>query len=229
AGSEQVGGDETAGTVERGLPEGQQPGIAEQQVEAQPEQAPDQHAAEQVGTGAENWCDKRRHDQDECCDKQYAVALPQGTASRVQVRRCGRLRTLDDGFVGLTHALPSTPMRPWGRTIRINAIAANSMTSEYTGLNRDVRLRICPAINPPRTAPGRGATARSTTTANDWMSTPKPMSGTIGTMGPSIMPAEPAVAAPIPQPNRRERWTLLPSRRTMRESSMPERMISPSL
>src|SRR5690606_15871820 len=181
---EQIRRDKTAGAVERGLAERKQTRIAEQQVETQAEQAPDEHPAEQVGTRADNRRDVGRHDEDERSNEQHPVALAQCTALGLGHHPHRHLRALNDGFVGLAHALPSTPIRPCGRKIRISAMAANSMTSEYTGLNNDVRLRIWPAISPPRIAPGKEPTPPSTTTTNDWTSTRKPMSGTIDTMGP---------------------------------------------
>ena len=60
---QQIGGDESAGAVERRLAERQQPGEAEQDIEADAEQAPDQDAVDGVGREAEMRQHERRHDQ----------------------------------------------------------------------------------------------------------------------------------------------------------------------
>jgi hypothetical protein len=48
AAGQQVGRDEAAGAVKRGLTERQEPAVAEQQVEADAEQTPDEDAARQI-------------------------------------------------------------------------------------------------------------------------------------------------------------------------------------
>ena len=60
---QQIGGDEAAGAVERRLAERQQPGVAEQDVEADAEQAPDQDAVDRVRREAEMRQHERRGDQ----------------------------------------------------------------------------------------------------------------------------------------------------------------------
>src|SRR5690606_39946231 len=78
---------------------------------------------------AEDGRHDRRHDENDTGNQQRAVALHQGLTAKMHGRGSG-LAALNDGFVGLAHALPSTPMRPCGLMIRISAMAANSMTSE---------------------------------------------------------------------------------------------------
>ena len=60
---QQVGGDEAAGAVEGRLAERQQAGVAEQDVEADAEQAPDQDAVDGVGREAEMRQHEGRGDQ----------------------------------------------------------------------------------------------------------------------------------------------------------------------
>ena len=60
---EQIRCDETAGAVKGRLPEREEPGKAEQDVESNSEQAPDQDAIYGVGCEAEMRQDEWRHDQ----------------------------------------------------------------------------------------------------------------------------------------------------------------------
>ncbi len=60
---QQIGRDKTAGAVERRLAERQQPGKAEQDIEAEAEQAPDQDPVHGVGGKAEMRQHERRNDQ----------------------------------------------------------------------------------------------------------------------------------------------------------------------
>src|SRR5690606_28158129 len=122
-------------SVERCLPEGQEAGIAEQQVEAQAEQAPDEHPAEEVGTSADQRRQERRRAQHHGRDELDRIATtdgsgrPGGRPGSPALRRA-RAGFDSNGIIRLAHALPSTPSRPCGRKISTNAMAANSMTSE---------------------------------------------------------------------------------------------------
>ena len=107
---EQIGGDEAAGAVERRLAERQQAGEAEQDVEADAEQAPDQDAVDGVGREAEIGQHERRHDQPDRgqrLDQEGTLLEHQATA-------------LIRG--------PRVPSRPCGRSTSTSVIAANSMT-----------------------------------------------------------------------------------------------------
>ncbi len=64
-GCHQIRGDEAAEAVERRLAEGEQAGEAEEQVEAEPEHAPDQHAPGHIGPDADEWQQERQHDERE--------------------------------------------------------------------------------------------------------------------------------------------------------------------
>ena len=91
---EQVGGDEAAGAVEGRLAERQQAGVAEQDVEADAEQAPDQDAVDGVGRGSEIGQHERRRDQadrGQRLDQERALLEHQATAFiRGPARRAGR-------------------------------------------------------------------------------------------------------------------------------------------
>ena len=109
---QQVGGDEAAGAVERRLAERQQAGVAEQDVEADAEQAPDQDAVDRVGREAEMRQHERRRDQAErrqtiSTRKRSLLEHQRGEPSfAAAARRTGRA----------------------GRTTSTSVIAANSMT-----------------------------------------------------------------------------------------------------
>ncbi len=106
AAGEQPGGDEAAGAVERRLAEGQHSGEAEQDVEAQPEQPPDQRAREHVGGDVQRRRDprqEREHREDDAFGAQRAQAA---------------------------HPRPSVPSSPRGSTNSISAMSAYRATSE---------------------------------------------------------------------------------------------------
>ena len=111
---EQVGGDESAGAIERRLAERKQAGVAEQDVEADAEQAPDQDAVDGVGRGAEIGKHERRGDETDRrqrLDQEAALAEHQCTL-----------------MLRPHHSRPRVPSRPCGRTISTSVIAANSIT-----------------------------------------------------------------------------------------------------
>ena len=107
---EQIGGDEAAGAVERRLAERQQAGVAEQDVEADAEQAPDQDAVDRVGREAEMRQHERRGDQADRRQRldQEGALLRHQTAALIRgpPRRAGRS----------------------GRSTSTSVIATNSMT-----------------------------------------------------------------------------------------------------
>ena len=107
---EQVGGDEAAGAVERRLAEREQAGVAEQDVEADAEQAPDQDAVDGVGRGVEIGQHEGHRDQDRCRDD------------------LDQERPLAEHQRERLHSRPRAPSRPCGRTSSTSVIAANSMT-----------------------------------------------------------------------------------------------------
>jgi hypothetical protein len=103
-GDEQVGSDEAAGAVKRRLAEREQAGVAEDEVEAEAEQAPDQDAAQHVGVGADLGQHEGRNDQD-----------------------CGENDETGEAAVEFLHRVPNSPC---GRATSTSAMAANSITAE---------------------------------------------------------------------------------------------------
>jgi hypothetical protein len=61
--SQEIGRDEAARSEEGGLTEGEQPGKAEQQIEAEADQSPDQDPAEQIVAGADHGRDGGQNNQ----------------------------------------------------------------------------------------------------------------------------------------------------------------------
>ena len=107
---EQVGGDESAGAVERRLAEREQARVAEQDVEADAEEAPHQDAVHRVGRRAQVGQHEGRGDERDRGERLDQV----GGVLVMPTRRA--------------HSRPRVPSRPCGRTISTSVIAANSIT-----------------------------------------------------------------------------------------------------
>ena len=106
AAGQKIGGDKSAGAVERRLAERQKPGAAEQQIEAEAENSPDQDAGEQIDRAEPGIEAERQHHQR---DRHREFGQPARQPAPV-----GRAH----------HARPMVPNRPRGRTIRTSVITA---------------------------------------------------------------------------------------------------------
>ncbi len=106
AAGQQIGGDEAAGAVERRLAERQKAGAAEQQIEAETENSPDQDAREQIDRAEPAIKDERQKQER---DHHGYFRQP----------------TLQPAPVDSAHyARPMVPNRPRGRTIKTSVITA---------------------------------------------------------------------------------------------------------
>ena len=107
---EQVRRDHAAGAIERRLPERKQSGVAEEDVEADPEEPPHQDPVDGVRGSPEVG-------QDEGCGEEPCRNQHLGDARDPPARKGDA-----------THSRPGCPRSPCGRSISTSVIAANSIT-----------------------------------------------------------------------------------------------------
>src|SRR6266849_2241584 len=146
-----------AEAVVGGVAEGQEPRVAEEEIEAQREEAEDQHLRGERLVG-----DQEREDGEEDRERPHRMAAhPSGDGARA----------------GHPHSMsPASPKRPLGRTRRTSAITTKTMISASLGAKKVVMPTTCPIMIPATTAPRRLPTPPTTTTTNDSMTMVTPIS-----------------------------------------------------
>src|SRR6185295_18199634 len=144
-----------AEAVVRGVAEGEQPGVAVEQVEAHGEQAEYQHLG---GHGAVGHDEREDREED-----------PEGEH---RVRRDAKRAAPEHAH----SSRPASPKRPLGRTSSTTAITRNTMMSAALGMKRVVRPTTWPMSSPATTAPSRLPMPPTTMTTNDSMTMVTPIS-----------------------------------------------------
>src|SRR5437016_6230496 len=146
-----------AEAVVGGVAEGQESRIAVEEIEAQREQAEDQHLRGKRLVG-----DQEREDGEEDSERPHRMAAQPSS---------------DSGRAGHPHSMsPASPKKPLGRTRRTSAITTKTMISASLGAKKVVMPTTCPIMIPATTAPSRLPIPPTTTTTNDSMTMVTPIS-----------------------------------------------------
>src|ERR1700720_1914276 len=144
-----------AEAVVGGVAEGEQAGVAVEQVEAHGQQAEDQHLGRHGAIGHDEG-----EDREEDPEREHRVrAHPRGD-------RAERAHS----------ASPASPKRPLGRTSSTTAMTTKTMISAALGMKRVVRPTTCPMSRPATTAPSRLPMPPTTMTTNDSITMVTPIS-----------------------------------------------------
>src|SRR5438132_769506 len=146
-----------AKAVVGGVAEGQESRIAVEEIEAEREEAEDQHLRGKRLVG-----DQEREDGEEDSERPHRMAAQPSS---------------DSGRAGHPHSMsPASPKKPLGRTRRTSAITTTTMISASLGAKKVVMPTTCPIIIPATTAPSRLPIPPTTTTTNDSMTMVTPIS-----------------------------------------------------
>src|SRR2546428_2996672 len=125
------------------------------------------------------------------------------------------------------HAASCEPKRPAGRTRRMTARRAKTMTFSIAGSKIAPTLARRPARKPAATAPAIEPRPPMTTTANVRMMSSEPMSGDTLRMGAASTPASAASAIPNAKTPVIQRSTSMPSARVSSVRSVAARTTMP--
>src|SRR5438093_1470 len=146
-----------AEAVVGGVAEGQESRIAVEEIEAQREEAEDQHLRGKGLVG-----NQEREDGEEDSERPHRMAAQPSS---------------DGGRAGHPHSMsPASPKKPLGRTRRTSAITTKTMISASLGAKKVVMPTTCPIMIPATTAPSRLPIPPTTTTTNDSMTMVTPIS-----------------------------------------------------
>src|SRR5262245_21506365 len=205
---EQQRRDVGAGAEERGMAEGQEPGVAEQQVERERGDAEDEPVGDLQGLER---VEEPRQDGEH---QHRGGGPPQLPAIHRQRRGRG------DGV----HARPN---RPVGRMNSTMAAKRYSTASSITATQVMPSVRTAPTISEPTSAPSSEPRPPITTTTNARISASTPMPSTAPEIGITTAPPRPAMKQPIANASTYTRFTSMPRAAAILMSWEVARKITP--
>src|SRR5262249_50721182 len=190
-----------------GVAEGEQARVTVEQIEAEGEEAENQHLRGERLVGHE----EREH-REEDAEGDHLMAVHEG------------------GESGHRHsARPASPKRPLGRTRSTIAITTNTMISASLGAKTVVMPTTCPTRIPATTAPSRLPMPPVTRHRTASCRRAPPTPAWAAPMARARAPASPASAQPMPKTSSQMRLRSMPRARTIRGSRVPARMMRPTL